>query len=519
MNKGIGVAGDTMHPVPRRPVRGARSPVNTYSKWTVSAVAGWLLLHLLVVALSPARLEASVGADLSWLREALERVVTVRVIDRYGDVVASGSGFFVEQGTVITNAHVLKGSSQLELVDSSGVVLSKVATFLGADPDVDLALLQVDGPVRLPMQMAETDTAPGDYVIALGSPLGLGSSISEGISSGLRDLQTSRLLQITAPISPGSSGGPVLNRRGQVVGVSTMSISGGQNVNFAVPQSILRSFLAKPREPRLLEYFRFNVLGDPDFPPEQALLGAKVAQLRLGELADLYLRFDDGDGHLLPIVGLPFEEASVTVNGASPFYLYDVLVTLQGKERVIRRELLGDRVDFVLPGDGVAFLWLPMPSAASSKMESVRLSVQKPPAKLDRGNSSYILRHSERRSPDDMSVLSEMIVVDDERLSPKTLYDGPRVLSIQFEVLESRTTASGEDAGSRLRIHEEEVDCVAWTWKPKSADVGMEWDGSLHEPTAAEVAMLGFASHRPFDSSDDVAVLQAHYVCGMWGPK
>jgi hypothetical protein len=85
----------------------------------------------------------------------------------------------------------------------------------------------------------------GDEVYVVGNPLGLEGTFSSGIISGIRQVDKDKLFQITAPISPGSSGGPVLNKSGMVIGIAVASYQGGQNLNFAIPSSYLESIIAK----------------------------------------------------------------------------------------------------------------------------------------------------------------------------------------------------------------------------------------------------------------------------------
>src|SRR5207245_6657549 len=85
----------------------------------------------------------------------------------------------------------------------------------------------------------------GESVYAGGKPVGLEGTFSPGIGSSIREVGTDKLLQITAPISPGSSGGPVLNEKGEVIGVSVATFRGGQNLNFAIPSNYLKTLLGK----------------------------------------------------------------------------------------------------------------------------------------------------------------------------------------------------------------------------------------------------------------------------------
>ena len=111
----------------------------------------------------------------------------------------------------------------------------------------DLAVLQVSASSVQPLAIADSDVVEiGETIYVVGNPKGyLEGTFSEGIVSGIRLEETDKLLQLTAPISPGSSGGPVLNNKGQVIGVSAATIEGGQNLNFAIPSNFLKDLLAQ----------------------------------------------------------------------------------------------------------------------------------------------------------------------------------------------------------------------------------------------------------------------------------
>ena len=154
-----------------------------------------------------------------------------------------GSGFFVDDSLILTNYHVIRNASTLRIELQDGAFLDS-ATVVRADPTHDLALLRVryrGSPLRLPNRDV---IVQGSRVFALGHPEGLAYTFSEGIVSSIRDIDGVRVLQITAPLSPGSSGGPVINEQGQVVGISTAVLTVGQNLNFAVSASHIRDFLA-----------------------------------------------------------------------------------------------------------------------------------------------------------------------------------------------------------------------------------------------------------------------------------
>jgi S1-C subfamily serine protease len=113
-----------------------------------------------------------------------------------------------------------------------------VKSVLAVDAEGDLALLKVDAPPNLvrPLSLDRTSPQEGESIVVIGNPFGLEGSVTNGIVSAVRDIPGfGRIIQITAPISPGSSGSPVVNMQGQVIGVATLQVAGGQSVNFAIP--------------------------------------------------------------------------------------------------------------------------------------------------------------------------------------------------------------------------------------------------------------------------------------------
>jgi hypothetical protein len=163
--------------------------------------------------------------------------------DANGQPLCVGSGFFVSDGVVATNAHVIEGagSGSAKLVGQAQVF--KLLGTIAIDRHADLALLRVAGTApQLPLSR-EPMPVVGDSVYVIGNPLGLEGTFSEGIVSGVRRLGTDSIIQMTAPISPGSSGGPVMDARGEVVGVSVATFTEGQNLNLAVPVAYLEHLL------------------------------------------------------------------------------------------------------------------------------------------------------------------------------------------------------------------------------------------------------------------------------------
>lgn len=174
-------------------------------------------------------------------------VVLLAMNDSNGQPLCIGSGFFVSDDVVATNAHVIQGSGSgsAKLVGQSQTF--QVLGVLAVDAHADLALLKVSG--KAPSLALNHGPAPavGDSVYVIGNPLGLEGTFSEGIVSGVRTTGTDSLIQMTAPISPGSSGGPVMDSSGEVVGVAVAFFKEGQNLNLAVPVAYLERMLdARP---------------------------------------------------------------------------------------------------------------------------------------------------------------------------------------------------------------------------------------------------------------------------------
>ncbi len=150
-----------------------------------------------------------------------------------------GSGFFVRPDTIVTNYHVIRGASSASLKQIGSSKVYEVDGITGIDKTNDLVFVTVKGlsakALPLVVDLAKVDI--GQDIFALGNPQGLEGTISQGIvsSKGLRQIGQENLIQITAPISPGSSGGPVVNKFGQVIGIASASLTSGQNLNFAVP--------------------------------------------------------------------------------------------------------------------------------------------------------------------------------------------------------------------------------------------------------------------------------------------
>ena len=177
-------------------------------------------------------------------QKAFGSTVLLVMEDANGQPLTLGSGFFVRDGEIASNLHVVKGAARgyAKLVDQNTKYDIKGITAI--DEKRDLVILKVLASGAQAVSFGNSDAVQvGESVYAVGNPQGLEGTFSQGIISSIREIGTDKLLQITAPISPGSSGGPVLNSNGEVIGVSVATFRGGQNLNFAIPSNYLKELV------------------------------------------------------------------------------------------------------------------------------------------------------------------------------------------------------------------------------------------------------------------------------------
>jgi hypothetical protein len=168
-------------------------------------------------------------------KRTIPSVVTIRT-----DRGSRGTGFVIgSEGLIATNLHVVTGASRVAITVADGRVFDQV-TVAGFDPRHDLVVLRIKARSLPVLRLSEVEPELGQPVVVIGHPRGFENTLSDGLVSAVRQLRPGlEVIQISAPISQGSSGGPVLDQRGRVIGVAYLTSMVGQNLNFAVPARYL----------------------------------------------------------------------------------------------------------------------------------------------------------------------------------------------------------------------------------------------------------------------------------------
>lgn len=204
------------------------------------------LTGLLAMALAtPASVFAPLQTPPEIAKKAFASTVVVTMAEADGKLISLGSGFFVRPDQVVTNYHVIEGAAKGYVKFVGKSTLYAIDGISAMDEERDLALLKIVDAKAPVLTLAENDGVEvGETVYAIGNPEGLEGTFSQGIVSGIRDAGKDKWVQITAPISSGSSGGPVVNSKGVVIGVAVASVIEGQNLNFAIPVGPVKALMA-----------------------------------------------------------------------------------------------------------------------------------------------------------------------------------------------------------------------------------------------------------------------------------
>lgn len=201
----------------------------------------WLALVLLSAIPAIAQAQETLPELIRRVKPAVVAVITY---DAKNEIQMTGSGFFIRPGQVLTNLHVIDGAHHAEIKTLDGKGKTYPADgLLSVDDEADLAVLSINIPADRARSLEVASVLPeeGEKVFVIGNPLRLEGSISDGIVSAVREVPNlGEIVQITAPISHGNSGSPLFNMKGEVIGVITMKVTNGQNINLALGASRLR---------------------------------------------------------------------------------------------------------------------------------------------------------------------------------------------------------------------------------------------------------------------------------------
>jgi putative serine protease PepD len=276
---------------------------------------------------------------------------------------ALGSGFVIDKtGHIVTNYHVVRDAGEVTVSFSNRDTVS--AEVVGSDPSTDLAVLRVDtaASALTPLRLGDSDAVRvGDAVVAIGNPFGLDRTVTAGIVSALQRLITApnrftidHVIQTDAPINPGNSGGPLLNARGQVIGVNTQietgtgtSASGNVGIGFAVPSKTVKEVVAQILRTGRVERAYLGISG-------QALTADVAAQYNLPVKSGVLVGSVTG-GSGASKAGLQGGDTEVVVAGQTYVLGGDIIVAFDG-EKISSIEELRDAISGKKPGDKVTLV-------------------------------------------------------------------------------------------------------------------------------------------------------------------
>ena len=193
-----------------------------------------------IITVVPAQTAAQIA------EKALAATVYLEMTDRDGQTLGFGSGFFVEHNQVATNFQLIEGAAKGTATQVAKTTKYTIERISATDEQNDLAILEIKGSEVEPLLLGDSDAVKtGEIVYLAGNPKGLEGAFSNDTISSVREEDAKKRFQMTTLISPGNSGGPVLNEKGEVIGVSFMVLEGGQNLNVVIPSNNLKELLGR----------------------------------------------------------------------------------------------------------------------------------------------------------------------------------------------------------------------------------------------------------------------------------
>ncbi len=228
-------------------------------------------------------------------------IVYIETFDEAGDLIGTGSGINVNStGKIFTNYHVIEGASAVKVKFISNQVYN-VTSVLGYDVDRDIAVLKITG-TNLPVASFGNSSLleNGEEILTIGSPIGLENTISNGlVSNRSRILDGQSYLQISAPISPGSSGGALVNLYGEIVGITSAQFISGQNINLAIPINEVKKFLTSNESTSLKALKDTKITKRIDYDDGSYYIGEVVGGVPQGLGTTVYSNGDQYTGEFV----------------------------------------------------------------------------------------------------------------------------------------------------------------------------------------------------------------------------
>jgi serine protease Do len=270
--------------------------------------------------------------------QIVERASASVVVIKSG--VGLGTGFVAgKEGRIATNLHVIAGGGTISVLLSSAPEREiKDLEVMGVDEAHDLAVLRAPGIDLAVLPLGDSERVrAGDRVVAIGHPLGLDHTVSDGLVSAVRRLSpTLTLLQVSAPISPGSSGGPLFNDRAEVIGISAAVSTEGQNLNFGIPVNVLKPLLAIERGVPISQW-KPPARTDRRAPPRYDL--GLLNGCPPDRTSTLARKIDDAIAVGAPLYNEHHEEACYRVYESTARELADKLAGCPGVQKTLRKGL------------------------------------------------------------------------------------------------------------------------------------------------------------------------------------
>lgn len=172
-------------------------------------------------------------------KNVLNSTTSIISKDANFQILGLGSGFIIGDGLVVTNVHVIEGAKSIYIKQNNSSIEIKSTGYVAIDKINDLVILKIPSLIGQSLSFSYTNPEIGEVVYVGGNPSGLTGTFSDGLISGIRTFDNRKLIQISAPISPGSSGGPVVNKNSELIGISVGGMKEGQNLNFCIPVEYL----------------------------------------------------------------------------------------------------------------------------------------------------------------------------------------------------------------------------------------------------------------------------------------